>query len=87
MDRYESRITGNGETVAERRKATDGGLLNDAQTRIARRDGDVRETAKQGVRDEGSVERRNAEDAAALEQLAKERGQWIDDIESVFTER
>lgn len=87
MDRYESRITGNGETVAERRKATDSGLLEDAQRYLSRRSGDEDQVGRQGTGVEEDAERRNAEDAAALEQLAKERGQWIDDIESVFTER
>lgn len=87
LDRYESRITGNGETVAERRQTTDSGLLEDAQRHLARRDGDAHQVSRQGTGTEEDIERRNAEDATALEQFAKERGQWVEDIETAFTER
>lgn len=87
LDRYESRITGNGETVAERRQTTDSGLLEDAQRHLARRDGDAHQVSRQGTGTEEDAERRNAEDATALEQFAKERGQWVEDIETAFTER
>lgn len=87
LNRYESRIIGNGETVAERRQTTDSGLLDDALGRIERRGGDAHQTNGPRTGTTEDAERRNAEDAAALEQFAKERGQWVEDIATEFPER
>ena len=81
LSKYESRLERNAETSGIQRQTTDGGLLDEAQTRIQRRGSNVRETQEQGVQSQESTRRRNREDEATLEKLAKEQGQWIDNAD------
>jgi hypothetical protein len=52
----------------------DGGLLNDALSRIQRRDCDVSSHSQQGVRSEENIDSRNREDEEVIERLSKEQG-------------
>lgn len=59
----------------------DGGLLNDALSRIQRRDGNVSSHSQQGVRSEEDIDSRNREDEEVIERLSKEQGRWIEDVD------
>ena len=87
LDKYESRNKRNGEIAAEQRQAADGGLLDVAQARIKRRDGDVSSALQQGVQSKEDKDKRNREDEAIIEELAKEQGQWIDEVDQYLEEK
>lgn len=62
-------------------------LLNESQTRIGRRDKNLREIEASGIQLEEYLDRRNREDETALEQFAKEQGKWIDDVDEYLAEK
>ena len=68
-----------------RQQANNGGLLDDALLRLEQRLGrDVRKNQGAGIRTEEDLDRRNREDEEALEQLAKEQGKWVEEVDELL---
>lgn len=78
----ESNNTGNAETVAGKQQTSNGGLLDDAQSRIKGRSNNDRETQEQGIFSQEDINKRNQEDRKSLEKFAKEQGKWADDVDT-----
>ena len=80
----ESYSGGNETNLGIGQSSRDGGLLNDALSRIQRRDGNVSSNLQQGIRTEEDIDSRNREDEEVIERLSKEQGRWIDNVDNVL---
>ncbi len=83
----ESRNRRNGATAERRQQAGDFGLLENAQRTINSNQSGVEglrrienQAGRQRIESEESAERRNSEDERALEELAKEQGEWLYEV-------
>lgn len=78
----ESNNTRNAETPTGEQQTSNGGLLANAQARIKRGNGDLRESQKQRVFSQEHIDKRNQEDRESLEKFAKEQGKWVNDVDT-----
>ena len=84
LEQYESNSKGNATTTGQSRQTADGGLLDAAQTRVQRRDGNVRKAQEQGALSQKDIDRRNQQDTETIEKFAKEQNCWIDEDTSDY---
>ena len=83
-DKYEGRNQRNGRPAQRNRQAENGGLLNDALSKISRRSENLHQVEGQRERSEEYLDRRNREDEKTLEKFAKEQSKWIDEVDAHF---
>ena len=82
QENNESNNTGNEQTSARNQQTSNGGLLAEAQARIKRGNGNLRESQKQGVLSQEDIDKRNQEDRESLENFAKEQGKWAENVDT-----
>lgn len=75
----ESNNQGTTGSSPEQQQARNGGLLNDAQSRIKGRSRVNGKIEEQGVLSQEELDDRNQKDREALEKFAKEQGKWVED--------